>query len=63
MLTDNVSISDRLIDSLIGTVKYLDVISKPPCSAIQKLIILWKIESLWVKKNVYRLLLEQKGFF
>ena len=34
MLTDNVSVSDRLINGSIGTVKHLDKRSKPLCSTI-----------------------------
>ena len=34
MLTDNISVSDRLINSSIGTVKHLDRISNPLCSSI-----------------------------
>ena len=34
MLTDNISVSDRLISSSIGLVKHLDRRSKPLCSAI-----------------------------
>ena len=34
MLTDNISVSNRLINGSIGTVKYLDTRSKPLCSKI-----------------------------
>ena len=34
MLTDNISVSDRLINGLIGTVKHLKRRSKPLCSTI-----------------------------
>ena len=34
MLTDNISVSDRLINGSIGTVKYLDTRSNPLCSEI-----------------------------
>ena len=34
MLTDNISVSGRLINASIGTVKYLDRRSKPLCSTI-----------------------------
>ena len=34
MLTDNISVSDRLINGSIGTVKHLDRRSKPLCSTI-----------------------------
>ena len=34
MLTDNVSVSDRLINSSLGTIKHLDKRSKPLCSTI-----------------------------
>ena len=34
MLTDNIGVSDRLINSSIGTVKHLDRRSKPACSTI-----------------------------
>ena len=34
MLTDNISVSDRLINRSIGTVKHLDRRSKPLCSTI-----------------------------
>ena len=34
MLTDNISVSDRLINGLIGTVKHLDRRLKPLCSTI-----------------------------
>ena len=34
MLTDNISVSDRLINGLIGTVKHLKRRSKPLCSII-----------------------------
>ena len=34
MLTDNISVSDRLINGLIGTVKHLDRRSKPLCITI-----------------------------
>ena len=34
MLTDNISVSDRLINSSIGTVKHLDTRSKPLCNTI-----------------------------
>ena len=36
MLTDNISVSERLINGSIGTVKHLDKISKPLCSTILK---------------------------
>ena len=32
MLTNNVSVSDELIDGSIDTVKYLDITSNPFCS-------------------------------
>ena len=34
ILTDNISVSDRLINSSIGKVKHLDRRSKPLCSTI-----------------------------
>ena len=34
MLTDNISVSDRLISGSIGTVKHLDRRSKPLCNTI-----------------------------
>ena len=34
MLTDNISVSDRLINGLIGTVKHLERRSKPLCSTV-----------------------------
>ena len=34
MLTDNVSVSDRLINGSLGTIKHLDRRSKPLCSTI-----------------------------
>ena len=34
MLTDNISVSDRLINGSIGTVKHLHKKSKPLCSTI-----------------------------
>ena len=34
MFTDNVSVSNRLINGSIGTVKHLDKRSKPLCSTI-----------------------------
>ena len=34
MLADNINVSDRLINGLIGTVKHLDRRSKPLCSTI-----------------------------
>ena len=34
MLTDNISVSDRLINGSIGTVRYLDTRSNPLCSEI-----------------------------
>ena len=34
MLTDNISVSDRLINGSVGTVKHFDRRSKPLCSAI-----------------------------
>ena len=34
MLTDKISVSDRLINGLIGTVKHLDRRSRPLCSTI-----------------------------
>ena len=34
MLTDNISVSDRLISGSIGTVKHLDRRSKPLCFTI-----------------------------
>ena len=34
MLTDNISVSDRLINGSIGTVKHLDRRSRPHCSTI-----------------------------
>ena len=34
MLTDNISVSDRLINGSLGTLKHLDRRSKPHCSTI-----------------------------
>ena len=34
MLTDNISVSDRLINRSVGTVKHLDRRSRPLCNTI-----------------------------
>ena len=66
---NNISVSDRLINGSIGTVKHTDRRSKPLCSTMYvkfddpkagNSLKDRRIHGGW--KNVYQLLLEQRGF-
>ena len=69
MLTDNSSVSDRLITGSIDTVKHLDRRSKPFCSTIYVKFndpkagnSMKDIGFVVSRRNLYQLSLEQRGF-